>query len=253
MTTQKPRILTAEQAALAENPALQNNKATLVNRIEEIKTHKTSPKFETIEEYLADGITSGSIIKDPAEHNDDFIHIKGHLLIDGSKVKRGDWSYVVADSAKVVGNQEGCAIKDYKFLPLTRFGVMTSLRTDDVNEFIKHNACERYTRENGKIKVKGALRIPANTPLPSFKDVEADEVFWYPPKSYKVDVEDLPTANKSFYGISAEAIQSKQPKLAARAYRKRIGKNVCKDLARREQNGLTRWISSITNKFKALV
>lgn len=254
----KSRIPFAEEISNNENSAnpVQGkpaNKQKLVKKIQELKNPQAdSFKFETIEEYIADGIAAGTIQKDSGAHNDDLIHIKGLLVIDGSKVKRGDWSYVVADSAKIVGEEENSPIIEYHYLPQTRFGVTTKLQAKNAAQFVKHNAFGRYKSEGDKINVEGILRIPNNTPLPNLGNVRADEVFWYPSSDYKVDIEELPSANKAFYGISSQAICSNQPKLAKRAEEKKIGKSVCKELAKREQGSVSKWLKTIKDKFKLI-
>lgn len=252
----KSRIPFAEEISNNENSAnpVQDkpaNKQKLVKKIQKLKNPQPDTfKFETIEEYIADGIAAGTIKKDTSEHDDDLIHIQGLLIIDGSKVKRGDWSYVVADSAKIIGEEENSPITEYRYLPQTRFGVATKLQAQNAAEFVKHNAYGRYQINGKNIAIKGILRVPNNTPLPSFGNVCADEVFWYPGKDYKVNIEDLPSANRAFYGISSSSIRPGQPKLAKLAEEKKIGKSVCKELAKREQSSVAKWFKTFTNKFK---
>lgn len=205
---------------------------------QEIKDNQSNLPFETKEEYIKYLIESKEIRKDEKKYNDGFIHLKGHLVIN-NRVKAGlNWSDVETDSASV----ETQMIKKYAYLPRTRNGVKTELETTKLDEFLYHNSCEAMVT-NGKYQVKGIFRIPNSKKLPDLSSLKADVVLCY--NSEKLHLNQLPTAEKGFYGLDSANIIAQGLNISKTAKAKGLGKNICRDLKAREPNMLQKFIGAL--------
>lgn len=234
MTTEALRVL--PQAETAE--ASQNNKELSVKKLvdEIIDKRFEENQFETVEEYIKYQLeNSGGITKDPKLYKDSKIHLLGRLEIN-NMVKSGlNWNHVVTDSATVLDGK----ITRYEYLPLARQGIRTNLKTSDINEYMKHNACDIVrTKEN--YVVDRTFRVASPGEL-DFSSVTAKKVFWY--DNGTVDLNRLPTAREGFYGLRAENILGTGTSLAKTAKMKGLGAEVVKELKAREPGVLQRIFS----------
>lgn len=159
--------------------------------------------FYTKEEYIKSLIDTQQIRYHHLAKHDDQIHLKGCLVINNNVMSKLDWSDVIVDSAIVEKGLISC----YKYLPKTRCGIKTELKTCNIDEYMQHQAIDAV-KTNGIYLVKGIFRIPDIDVLPDFSSVVADKVYCY--KKGKIDLLKLPTAHQGFYGISPENLECHQ-------------------------------------------
>ena len=232
MSNNPPRILPTE---VIKNPASPSHSATRRNI-------PLSPQFETKEEYIKFLLDTNKISYDKLRIKNSIIYLKGHLHID-ERVKSGlDWSDVVVTSATVASGK----ISKYAYLPCSKAGVKSNLHTLSIDEFMKHNAYHAQ-KKNGKYIVPGIFRIPAADILPDFSLVQAEKVYCY--YNGKVNLERLPYASKGIFGIKAENIITPMPNALRTAKAKGLGKNICRELKKREPGLWQKWI--VTFGFKS--
>ncbi len=225
MSNNPKRILPTE---VIKNPAVYSHSAYYRNI-------PPSPQFETKEEYIKFLLDTNKISYDKNKIKNSIIYLKGHLDID-DRVKSGlDWSDVVVTSATVAPGK----ISKYQYLPCAKSGIKTNLHTLSTDEFMKHNAF--YALKKGdKYFVPGIFRIPAAETLPDFSQVCADKVYCY--YRGKIHLERLPNASNGIFGIRAENIITRHPNIIKTAKAKGLGKNICKELKKREPSILQKWI-----------
>ncbi len=210
----------------------------------QLSRQKIRPLFDTKEEFIKYLIETHQIVYQKSYKKDGTIHLLGNLIID-KRVKSGlDWSDVEATSASV---EEGLITK-YRYLPRTQKGVKTSLTTTSLDEYVTHNACKMQKRGD-KYVYNGTFRIPNASKLPDFSRLTAKKVFCY--YKGKIDLEHLPYTEEGIFGLQAENIITQGGDICKTAKAKGLGKNICRELKKREPGFLQKFLVSFSPKQSA--